>query len=356
MPAEVERKLEKRVRKFLWAEKTSVTINKETIYAPADQGGRNLLDILARNEAITITWLKSYLSFGNERPLWAFVADEILARNARAEDLNVDEALRRNMYLQTWRTNTRSKTLPKDLKDLIKVADKYDLQMEGLAISREIQREAIIWYHPKTDATRSMFNRGEQTECLKKNHKIITVGDAERMALKRGTARHSNRRNCRCNACTEVRQTCPQCRAPWRCYERARIMLNSLDNKWNPLEPQPEDYEDDMGNRAVPENENENIFDLRITVKGTLADTFRIFTDGLESSKTAPNTMLDPEPDEEPIVVYTDESAKNSGTANAQAGAGIFLGQEDIRNRAIRVPDELGPSNQVGEILGIKEA
>ncbi|KAJ6582044.1 hypothetical protein B0H19DRAFT_866576, partial [Mycena capillaripes] len=104
---------------------TSVTINKETIYAPADQGGRNLLDLMAPNEAITITWLKSYLIFGEDRLLWAFVADEILSRNARAEDLTVDEALRRNMYPQSWRVNTHSKALPKDLKDMVKVADKY---------------------------------------------------------------------------------------------------------------------------------------------------------------------------------------------------------------------------------------
>lgn len=39
------------------------------------------------------------------------------------------------------------------------------------------------------------------------------------------------------------------------------------------------------------------------------------------------------------------------GKEDAQAGAGIFYGSEDGRNRAI----ELIPSNNVAEILGIKE-
>ncbi|KAJ6537144.1 hypothetical protein B0H19DRAFT_858137, partial [Mycena capillaripes] len=260
--------------------------------------------------------------------------------------------LRRNMYLQNWRVNTRSKTLPKDLKDIVKVADKYKVQMDGLAISREIQREAIIWYHIKTDTTRGLFNREEQTQCLKRNHKIVTVGDTESMARKRGTARHhTNRRNCRCVACSEIRRTCPQCSAPWRCYERALTILNSLNKKWNLLEPQPEDYEGRADAAVAPQNENEVIFDPKITVMGTLADTFRIFTDGLESGRSAPDTRLEPEPDEEPVIVYTDGSSKNNGTADAQAGAGVFFGDGDIRNRAIRVPDELGPSNQVGEVL-----
>jgi hypothetical protein len=60
MPPKVELKLKRRIRKFLWNDKGLIVINKETIYARMEDGGRNLLDIMARNEAITATWLKSY--------------------------------------------------------------------------------------------------------------------------------------------------------------------------------------------------------------------------------------------------------------------------------------------------------
>src|ERR1700761_2039011 len=79
MPLEVEKKLERCIRTFLWNDKSLIIVNKETVYTPIDMGGRNLLDIVARNEAITATWLRSYLDFGPSRPLWGFAADELIA-------------------------------------------------------------------------------------------------------------------------------------------------------------------------------------------------------------------------------------------------------------------------------------
>jgi ribonuclease HI len=54
--------------------------------------------------------------------------------------------------------------------------------------------------------------------------------------------------------------------------------------------------------------------------------------------------------------VYTDGSAIDNDTDDVKAGAGVYFGEGDPRNRSIRVPDEMWPSNQVGEILAIKEA
>jgi ribonuclease HI len=64
----------------------------------------------------------------------------------------------------------------------------------------------------------------------------------------------------------------------------------------------------------------------------------------------------EPDPDAETVIVYTNGSAFNNGGENPNAGAGVFYGEGDARNRAIRVPIELNPSNQVGELLGAKEA
>jgi hypothetical protein len=47
MPREVEAKIECQVCKFLWADKKVPTVNKETVYAPEEVGGRNLLNVAA---------------------------------------------------------------------------------------------------------------------------------------------------------------------------------------------------------------------------------------------------------------------------------------------------------------------
>lgn len=120
--------------------------------------------------------------------------------------------------------------------------------------------------------------------------------------------------------------------------------------------PQPEDYEaTDAEENNTPLDENKYRFDPHITAEGRLTGTFCIFCEGLRSSGTALNTHIDPEPDEEEIVAYTDGSAINNGKEDAQARAGVYYQPGDICNMAIWVPMELLPSNNVGEILAIKE-
>ncbi|KAJ7605532.1 hypothetical protein DFH06DRAFT_1020152, partial [Mycena polygramma] len=180
MPRIVEKKLEKRIRHFLWAEKVKVTVNQETVYAPAEMGGKNLLDIIARNEAITVTWLKTYLSFGADRPLWCFVADEILAiKGANCTYDTIAEEMRMNAYLQSWFPKTSAASIGVDLAGMIKIGRKYNLDMDGMAISREIQGAMPIWYHRKSFADRSVYNEDvEVVDCLRNNHRIRLVRHA----------------------------------------------------------------------------------------------------------------------------------------------------------------------------------
>ncbi|KAK7016022.1 hypothetical protein R3P38DRAFT_2543154 [Favolaschia claudopus] len=198
------------------------------VYAPRDDGGRDLLDIVARNEAITVTWLKSYLSFGEDRPLWALVADEVMAKKALADDLSVDEAIRRNMYLQSWRAKVVGEgSLGNDLKRMVKIADKLGVRQEALAVSRDAQRQAIIWYHKQSTANRQLFNANRVNDCLKRKHKMMLVGDAEILARKAQTNRHTSRRDCKCIACSDTR-TASGCAHPNQCFAKARTMLMSL--------------------------------------------------------------------------------------------------------------------------------
>ncbi|KAJ7604661.1 hypothetical protein DFH06DRAFT_916924, partial [Mycena polygramma] len=151
-------------------------VNQETIYALADMGGKNLLDIVARNEAITVTWLKTYLAFGPDRPLWCFVADEILAIKGSGDHKNVAEEMRMNAYLQSWFPKTSAPSIGKDLAGIIKVGRKYGLEMDAMAVSREVQGAMPVWYHRKGYADKSVYNEDvEVVDCLRNNHKILLV-------------------------------------------------------------------------------------------------------------------------------------------------------------------------------------
>ncbi|KAJ7107530.1 hypothetical protein C8R44DRAFT_595815, partial [Mycena epipterygia] len=306
-------------------------------------------------------WLRTYLSFGPDRPLWCFVADELLAMKAVGTDVNVDEAMRMNAYLQSWAPYQSAADLrTKDLAEMMRVGRKYGITMDAVAVSRELQEEMPIWYHRFSCGDKTLFNANRHvvkcpkvvvgTDGISEKHRIRYVKETQMLARKIGTPRHTDRVDCRCASCQVTRQI-TGCRHPNHCYKKAQEMLNSLENKWDPRVMQPEDYEEYQEPTPHGEDSGAADFDSRITTKGTLADTFRIFGQGyVNATHTAPQTKfaLDQGPS---IIVYTDGSAINNNTDNGQAGAGVYFGNNDPRNISIRIPRMLGPSNKVGEIV-----
>src|SRR5271168_5342052 len=125
-------------------------VNEATLYAPIEVGGRAVLDIKSRNEAISVMWLKSYLSFGPDRPIWAFVADALMAAKVPTSERNVEVGMRRNVFLQSWTTYTGSK-VPKCLQSLLLASKKFGVRPEGLVFSEEILRLMPIWLHREAD-------------------------------------------------------------------------------------------------------------------------------------------------------------------------------------------------------------
>ncbi|KAJ6561751.1 hypothetical protein B0H19DRAFT_942962, partial [Mycena capillaripes] len=314
-------------------------------------GGKDLLDIVARNEAIAITWLKTYLSFGPNRPLWCFVADELLAKKVPHSEDSVDETMRINTYLQSWAPYQYSWDLgSRDLADMMKTGRKYGVTADAIAVSRKLQGDMPVWYHRFSGGDRKLFNAKKETvKCLKEKHRVRFVKDAVLLARKIGTARHKYRVDCRCAACS-VTKAITGCRHPHLCFQKSKELLDSLEEKWDPRCMQPEDFEEYQTPAAEADSEAME-FDSRVTTNGTLADVFRVFTEGnATGSYKAPDTKFTDNQCAE-VKVYTDGSAINNGMPDATAGAGVYFGPNDTRNRAIRIPDEMGPSNQVGEVI-----
>ena len=350
MPKIVEHKLEKRIRSFFWAGKTKTTINSQTIYAPKELGGYNLLDIEARNEAIGLMWLQSYLNFSKERPTWAAVADALIAFYTPQSESKIPHNLKMNIFLQSWQTcNTK---LPDDLKYMLKVANKYKVQLEGRAFSRDIIRQMPIWYHSESRDIRKMYHSRE-SECLRENHHVRIVHDVELLARNLQTHNHKPRSNCGCSKCRHIRLN-TQCPNPHKCFLKAQTLLGKLPEKWNPINELPEDYE----NVEPPLYDDTSLrpFNSKITQYGTLSDAFRVFTEGKKCYKIPVLRWNEDYRNTPYIKVFTDGSCVNNGDRNASAGSGIYVSENSIYNRSIKIPSELSQLNQVGEIIAIKEA
>lgn len=123
------------LRKYIWDDKHNTPVGMAHLYLPFELGGLKLLDLETPNEAIDVTWLKAYLSFGPNRPLWANIADTLFAHNVPKE-CRVSTDIRVNPFLQHWKP--KASGLPAELKGMLTVATKYGLRIEGLAFERQM--------------------------------------------------------------------------------------------------------------------------------------------------------------------------------------------------------------------------
>ncbi|THU82375.1 hypothetical protein K435DRAFT_584528, partial [Dendrothele bispora CBS 962.96] len=301
-------------------------------------------------------WLKAYLSFGPDRPLWAVFADALLAQKVPGSESAVDPLLRINTFLQSWNTYRNNKQIP-ELKELLDTAQKYNLRIEGIAFSKEMVRKMPVWYHVEADPKIRLMIHTLASKCLKTKHIVRTVGDAEAIAEALLEEEHEAQNNCECCKCTHLRESV-QCAHPHGCMTQATKLLDMLPQKWDPRSEFPEDYQ----NKPQNDGEDWKAFDGRVTTKGELADIFRIFTEkNITPTKELPKLKPDTNVNGRhlvinEIIVATDGSCKNDGNDNARAGAGIYVEKEHPLNRSVKLPLYLGQSKQIGELTAVKIA
>jgi len=81
MPEHYVEYLTRRIRTFLWNTEATPPIAMEFLSEPLSQGGRKILDIKARNNAISITKLKKILDYSENRPPASDAAIAIITKS-----------------------------------------------------------------------------------------------------------------------------------------------------------------------------------------------------------------------------------------------------------------------------------
>lgn len=237
----------------------------------------------------------------------------------------------------------------------MRCAEKYNLQPECLAPGRKNMREMPMWYHAlASKRMASLAAHSNATKCLKRNHKILRVGEFEQLAALGKADEHvQGNPTCGCENCELVREH-SGCADPDACYRRAEEFLNTLPPRWDPRGEHPEDYE-----RAVvlPERDGGwKMFDWTVTCKEDLGSVFRIFTEEPKASGKTLDMRLE-QSAESPLKAATDGSCLHNGTRQARAGAGVYMSDETHEARIeVRLPETLEQSNQAAEMLAIKIA
>ena len=349
MPKEVEAELNKQIRRFMWNNEKTDTVNQTQMSTSHRRGGKKVLDIESRNKAIHLTWLKAYLHLGEDRPTWAFFADAIIREDVPSSHKIINDPESRIMpIIQDWEPRSRGSNLPDDLKAMMKMAKELNVQLSTTEPSKEVQANLPVWYHARSAPSVRRLYKTRAARCLRKKHGIRLVRDVLRM-LDRTPDEHSPSINCNCSECHRNR-TETKCHHPHECTNLAATLIKKIYPKWNPLvhnerTPPPTPSEENAEDDSITFNPSNTTTDL--------TETITIFGESLSEpagrTTTAPqtNTELTTE-----TTVFTDGACINNGRENASAGSGVWYANDDPRNRSVRVPHE-EQSNQTGELYAI---
>ena len=100
-PAKVTKTLNKIIRNFFWGTPSPPPVAEKYLFLPAEEGGWNLLNIEARNDAIKLAKLKKLIDYGPNRAAWADAAVALtLAHLPKSEQRRGDASSIISPFLQ----------------------------------------------------------------------------------------------------------------------------------------------------------------------------------------------------------------------------------------------------------------
>ncbi|KAL0562834.1 hypothetical protein V5O48_019244, partial [Marasmius crinis-equi] len=217
------------------------------IFNDIKNGGRAVLDLRARNQAITAKWVMRY---ADKKHIWTNFLTEICALNtpkSKQRKHNSPLSLKVDPFLQKWKPNLGNNTkLPNEILDMFTVARDLDMRLEALAIPRNLLNEMPMWNHAKADPHVNRQNNSASTRCLLDKHRLRTVGETVHISLLLRMPDHIPHDECECPMCLEINEQLG-CDHPHSCALKANLLLDCLPEKWDPRSNLPEDYPETPG-------------------------------------------------------------------------------------------------------------
>ena len=306
------------------------------------------------------------LAYGEERPTWAYVADDLIRRNLPKTGKKYDARVIKeyNPFVQTWAPAMHAQsTLPKDITKFLKVAKKYNVNMEAIRVSERAKKDLPAWYHRAAEKYPNGLFRRTTTECLIETHQSMSVDDLHKTTRRLRDIlmrpRHTEEPDCECRFCGDDRVK--GCENPAKCCKEADAQLKRIKDKYNPLKKPPIDNLSLTKNRIennknTIENNDFVTFDPSIKRDDNIAHIIRVFTKpGAKCSDPAFRRNREGIPLEPKEKAWTDGCCLEYGTEDASTGAATYFGPNSNKNRAYRVPGEK-QTNNVGEVVAIIKA
>jgi exonuclease III len=357
MPPEHEKTLDKRVRSFMWRTEATPPVSMAALQAPVTQGGKKVLDIKARNEAIQLTWARTWTPGDPKRPKWTYIADRMAKRNIPQMRPKVEKKNAINPLTQTWHPKIKTHTdMPKDLRGMFSAMTKHHVAFECLKLTRTMQKDMPIWHHFGTSDEMSTLHNKEAAKCLRERHGIETVGDLYDLTNVM-PPNHQEEPECGCNLCMHFKLL--ECEDRIGCLEMAKSLLQTIRAKWNPNSPEQDDglelTEEQIEENKKAASKKEAVrFDPNITTTQE-GDAYRVFTDPETKMSFTAYRQKNPQEAITTVQITVRGATVAIDEAETQAGGSAWYGRDDERNVKICVEDE-GATSQRGEAAALYEA
>ena len=285
MPKHVEDRIEQMIRSFMWDSTKVPPVSLTTLCQPIAEGGINLLDIRARNEAIELMWIKSYLDLSPQRPSWTYAVDTLISLSVTRAAGRIRSSAQINTFLQSWDPSTsHASPLPTYLKRMLTVAKKHNVSFEAVKLHHSLKQALPIWYHLGALRRMRLLENTPRGDCLRDVHHVRLVSDLT--ALIRAhedhqTATPPRTRPCTCTECQNAQEA--GCSNPISCFALAHRLSQAIRPKWHLDTTSPADNLSLTPTRKATQKEAVStdgtvLFDPSLTERGSVSEAFRAFT------------------------------------------------------------------------------
>ena len=341
----IQKEMEKNMKDFLWDGRKKGLITMEAASTPREDGGLGIPSIEARLKAIQIMWLKKYLETKEKRPTWAWLADNLIAKDIAPNTTpKVDTLSKISWIKQTWRTKQgKHLKLPNELKDMLKIAEHYNIQISTRKTDQKLKENMIVWHQVMKPKENYSWNK-LAAKCLRETHRVQTIGELNDF-IKVNEIQLGN-----------------ECTKQEACLKMAKRVIEMPSEKWDPNKGTP--YKDNLDHMEKRKKqfqkyieEKKNLYNPDITEKDKPEDAIRIFIKQKIMEETAKQkpVLRKHKGSGKKWVIYTDSSCKDGNTSKARARVGTYCETDDSKTKAIKIPGKT-QTNQRGELIAILSA
>ncbi|KAK0458376.1 hypothetical protein IW261DRAFT_1352830 [Armillaria novae-zelandiae] len=168
MPNWVVKKLIQIETKFIWNGRRPF-MRWDEITNEIKDGGLDVPDPRARKDAMALKWLQGWMKDEDERKPWAYMVDGFLQNSAKIDTRYNDPALLTHFLIQNWevKMNSQKNKLPTAVKEMVRVAKRYNVRLDALKLSKHVQDKIPIWYHHALPTKYRMSKKA--AKCLQRN-------------------------------------------------------------------------------------------------------------------------------------------------------------------------------------------